>query len=62
MDAETLFTQALERVESKSIREWATTDHNRPIFIQLAEKAIAKNPQTEVCMFSAYITVTAIGL
>lgn len=62
MDAETLLTQALERIESPSIKAWATSEHNRPIFIKIAESALKKNPQTDALQFSTYITCQAIGL
>jgi hypothetical protein len=38
MTAETLLDTALTHVESVSVRRWATTEHNRPIFIQIDER------------------------
>lgn len=63
--AEQLFVQAIERVESASIKAWAQTEHNRPIFIKLAQLNVDKNsqnPEVSVPMFAAYIVSSAIGL
>lgn len=66
MTAETLLTDALAKVDSASVRSWASTEHNRPIFLQLAAGAIqsaavtGRNP--DVHTFAAYIVATAIGL
>ena len=58
-----LLVQALRRVESKSIREWALTDHNRPIFHQLASQAVEnKGASADPDRFAAFITAKAIGL
>ena len=63
MNAEHLFQEALKLVESSSIRSWATTEHNRPIFVQLADKVVAKNgPTSNPTNFATYIVATAIGL
>jgi hypothetical protein len=55
-----LLSDALALVESASIRAWATSDHNAPIWAKMAEKAVAKG--TDVNLFSAYIVSCAIGL
>lgn len=63
MSPEQLFQQALAKVESDSIRQWAETEHNRPIWLQLAELAIQKqNGKPDVYRFSAAIVASAIGL
>jgi hypothetical protein len=63
MNAEQLFQQALAKVESQSIRQWAETEHNRPVWLKAAEAAIVKhNGLPDVSLFSAYIVATAIGL
>jgi len=66
MDPETLLTDALALVESQSVRAWATTEHNRPIFVQLAAGAIqsagVSGRDPNVHTFAAYIVATAIGL
>jgi len=60
---ETLLAAALEHVESASIRAWAMTEHNRPLFLQLAQKALDKSgPSADPHLFAAYIVATAIGL
>lgn len=63
MDAEQLFQQALAKVESASIREWATSEHNRPIWIKAADAAIVKhNGQPSVALFTVLIVSSAMGL
>jgi hypothetical protein len=63
MNAEQLFQQALAKVESQSIRQWAETEHNRPIWIKAAEAAIVKhNGQPNVALFTVLIVSSAIGL
>jgi hypothetical protein len=62
MNAEQLLVAALEKIESASIKAWAQTDHNRPIFVKIAESALAKTPVPDVHRFAAYISATAIGL
>jgi hypothetical protein len=61
---ETLLAAALEHVESASIRAWATSEHNRPIWLQIAAGAIKKAPDgsPDVHRFAAYILCNAIGL
>jgi hypothetical protein len=57
-----LFEQALALVESKSIRAWASTAHNRPVWLRIAERTAAKGgPSAEPVRFAAYITLTAMG-
>ena len=60
MTNEKLFDQALAKVESKSIREWANSDHNRPLFVKIAETFVGKDEP--VTRFSTYIVCVAIGL
>lgn len=55
-----LLESALEKVESKSIKEWANSTSNRPIFEKIAQGAIDKG-NTDVNRFAAYITCLAIG-
>lgn len=62
MNAEQLLQAALEKVESQSIRQWATSEHNRPIWIKLAELALAKKPDASPDRFSTLIVCSAIGL
>lgn len=55
--------EALARVESKSIREWASSERNRPIWEEIAGKALQnKGPSADPSMFAAYVVATAIGL
>lgn len=54
---------ALGQVESESIREWANSDHNRPIFEKMAQGAIDKRgEEADPVMFSAYVVSLAMGL
>lgn len=61
-----LLNGALEHVESKSIREWVVSEHNAPLWLQIAENAVSKgkDPQNpdHVLRFATYIVCTAIGL
>lgn len=52
--------EALSKVESGSIRAWANSDHNRPIFEKLAQKAVDKGePDSDT--FASYVVLLAIG-
>lgn len=59
--ARELLDTCLARVESASIREWARSPGNLPIWEKIALHAV-ENGKTDVHMFSAYIVATAIGL
>lgn len=63
MNARELMTAALEKVESKSIRAWATSERNFSIWLQIAGNAceVAKG-YPDVNRFTAYIVCVAIGL
>ena len=60
MTAKELLDRALAGVASQSIREWATSPHNLPIWQQIAERAVA-NGKTDVHALTAYIICVAIG-
>lgn len=63
MNAEELFVAALTHVESAGIREWATSPTSRPLFVELAGKAIEKKgPTSDPVRFATYIVCLAIGL
>lgn len=53
--------RALALVESASIRSWATSTHNRPIW-ESAAAARLKAGRTDINHFAASIASTAIGL
>jgi hypothetical protein len=60
---EELLARAIAHVESTSIRTWASSAQNRPVFARLAQVAIDKRgPSANEHMFAAYIVATAIGL
>jgi vacuolar-type H+-ATPase subunit B/Vma2 len=60
MTGQALLDAALTQVESQKIRAWATSDHNGPIWLKIAENAV-KNGRTDVHAFTAYIVCVAIG-
>lgn len=67
MTGKRLFELALAQVESESIRAWAASEHNRPIFEQIAENAITRaasdgKPEPEPLRFATFIMYQAIGL
>lgn len=61
MNANELFTKALAKVESASIRSWATSERNGPLWLAAAEDAVnaGKNDPNR---FATLIVATAIGL
>jgi hypothetical protein len=59
-DANKLFEAALQKVESKSIREWAQSDHNRPLWLEYCRTA--KYEYTRPGILAPYIVALAIGL
>lgn len=59
MTPKAFLTAALEKVESKSIREWATSTHNYPIILKMAAKpAKAGEDPTR---FATYLVCVAMG-
>jgi hypothetical protein len=52
--------EALEIVESASIRAWATSERNYPIWLKIVEGAMAKG-KGEKNALAAYIVCLAIG-
>jgi hypothetical protein len=61
MTPETLFTTALTHVESASIRKWAESERNRPIWLELATAALKKNPSSDPIRFATFIVLKAMG-
>lgn len=51
-------SEALTHVESASIREWAISEHNYPLWIKLA----GSNRKLGAVRLATYIVTTAIGL
>jgi hypothetical protein len=58
--AKELLSASIERVESRSIRAWATNAHNQPLWFEIAKTAIS-NGKNDPDMFAAYIVAVAIG-
>lgn len=56
-----LLDRALQLVESESIRRWARTERNYPVWLQVAEKALLKG-HTDPQRLCALIVCEAIGL
>lgn len=53
---------SLEFVESKSIREWARTEKNGPIWLAIAESTLKNHDgYYDPKLFAAYIVSVAIG-
>jgi hypothetical protein len=58
-----LLDAAIGRIESKSIRAWATSPHNAPIWLKIAEGSFKKNGGGEdnILRLSTYMVLTAMG-
>ena len=57
------FGRALAHVESKSIADWARSEHNRPLFLRAVRVAIAKrgdNRENEI-RFATFVMCEAMG-
>jgi hypothetical protein len=61
MNAQTLLNQALQGVESNSIRAWVQTDHNLPLWLQYAEDML-EHEQADPARLTLAIVCEAIGL
>ncbi len=59
-----LLSRALMQVESASIRAWATTAHNRPLWLKYCAGTIAgaKPREPNIHTLAAFIVACAIGL
>lgn len=63
MTAQELLDQSLALVESKNIRASANSEHNRPIWLQIAENAVQKDGESSnVHRFAAYIVCVMMGM
>lgn len=61
--ANKLFEQALSKIESASIREWASNAHNRPVFLEwIKAPAAGFPPPLDADKVALYIVANAIGL
>lgn len=61
MNAQQLFEASLNKVESKSIRAWAQTDHNKPLWLDICQNAL-NNKKSDPSAMAAYMVAVAIGL
>jgi len=62
--AKKFLKEALTHVESKSIREWVTSNHNFPIWVEITKHFLVKNkgPSEDARIrLTTYIVVTAMG-
>ena len=48
MNANEIFEAALQGVESRSIKAWASSDHNKPLFIKFAQTLVGKKNAVEL--------------
>ena len=53
---------ALQHVQSESIRAWAVTPHNKPIFIKLAKLALTVVAQVPACVSTDAVVVDEMVL
>jgi len=60
-NANKLLTDALARVESESVKAWAQTAQNGPLFLKMAENAIKRN-EADPDRFAAFIVCCALGM
>lgn len=60
MKTKQYFAEALKGVESQSIRNWATSEHNNPLFLEVARIYMDKG--RSVSDLTLYIVANAIGL
>ena len=60
MNANELLEQALAGVESKSIRDWAASDHNKPVFLRMAEKYLKSKTRPESELVNI-LTIMIVG-
>lgn len=61
MTANELFDASLKLVESKSIRAWAQSNHNKPLWLEICATAV-KNGRKDAAAMAAYMVALAIGL
>ena len=57
--AEKVFTDALKMVDSSSIKSWATSANNKPVWIKIANGYVDKNDAAT--KLSIDIMLTAMG-
>lgn len=58
MTPQILFEEALQKIESRSIRAWAQSDHNKPLIMKYCEG----NPRLTPDDLAAFLVGVAIGL
>jgi hypothetical protein len=51
---------ALAKVDSQSVRDWAQTPHNLPLWLKIAERELGRG--TDVHVFAGHIVAQAMGL
>lgn len=59
--AETLFDAALARIESESIKAWANSARNRPVWLRYATAGL-ETGKLDACKLATIILCNAIGL
>lgn len=61
MNAKQLFEASILEIESKSIRAWAQTDHNKPLWMEICREAV-KNQKQDPFNMAAYMVAVAMGM
>lgn len=63
MTPEVFLTKSMQLVESKATRQWVTTEHNYPIFIEMAALAIKKGlPEESLAGYIMCLALDGPGL
>lgn len=60
-ESKQLLDKALALVESESIRKWAQSEHNMPIWLEICENSIG-NHKADPRLLAIYIVTEAMGL
>ena len=61
-EALALLNEALAKVESKSIREWASSGHNRPLWLEIAQLYVNKGKPDAADWLTIDIVTNAMGM
>lgn len=59
LELKAFLSAALAAIESRSIRAWASSEHNAPIVLEMAKAAVAKKSKPEA--LAAYLVCLAMG-
>jgi len=59
--ANELFDEAVAQIESKSIRAWATSDHNKPIWLKHIQSLLDEGRKVDTQRLCTFMILTAMG-